>query len=205
MWPGREATVASQEHFEVMGVKQPGWVGELGDALRDMTVLDASGNAVGHVVDVYGETSDDVRYVTVSLANGGGRRVAVPVDDTDVVDHQLSRALRLPYEREHLLEGPLLADPTHFSLAHEGAVHAHFTGRSLDEIVDERQTTPAATPEIARADAAASTPEAARADIHTRQSAPAPTPEIAAADVADPPRARGIDPATVRMRRRSLH
>jgi hypothetical protein len=67
--------------------------------------------------------------------------------------------------------------------------------------VDELQTPPAATPEMAAADDADGSPDALRAgDPATRQATPAPTPEIALAELHDDLR-HGRSPGAIRAHR----
>jgi sporulation protein YlmC with PRC-barrel domain len=176
--------------------------------LRGLRVRDRDGEVVGLVADLYVERpTGEVRYLAV---HGDVRRmqVLVPLDEVTVVEDGVTLAVVVPYTREHLMAAPPIEEGRDPSIALEGEIHSHFERTPYWDDVRARQTTPAPTPEIAAADAAAAAEgasdlevyEARRTEVAARQTEPAPTTRIADAEVEDA-LARGHDPAEVRVKR----
>ena len=177
--------------------------------LRGMRVRDRDGAAVGVVADLYVDRpSGEVRYMGLDADAVLGVQVLVPLADVTVADDGLIPSVVVPYTREHLMAAPPLAQGSEPTVALEGEIHSHFERTPYWDVVRARQTTPAPTPEIAAADAAAVAEgasdvevyDARRTDIAARQTEPAPTTRIADAEV-EAALARGSDPDKVRVKR----
>ena len=172
------------------------------DRLRGMSVLDSTGERVGRVEDVYVDEEDaNARYLGLQTGWLGSKLVVVPVDEVRL---QGAADIVIPYTRAELEAAPRYEAEDELTIAREEEIYGHYGRAPYWDIVRDRQRTPAPTPEIAEAEAAAGAPEAVGADEETdlaaRQTEPAPTPEIAEAEVADAIR-RGDDPNAVRVKR----
>jgi PRC-barrel domain protein len=191
------------ELYESMGMGgRPAWLeGADPASVRGRAVLDADGGGIGEVADIYVDERGDVRYLAVETGWLGTRRTLVPVEEIAVMEIDEEWALVLPYGGDRLRQGPAFGAGDDLTVDRERAVYDHYGLPGYWEIADERQSTPAPTPEIAAADDAGATAEARRAgDVRARQTEPAPTPRIARAEVDDAV-ARGEAPESVRVRR----
>jgi hypothetical protein len=148
-----------------------------------MSVLDAEGERVGRVEDVYVDEEDDqARYLGIDNGWFGSRLVVVPVDE---VRPQGADDVVVAYTRAELEAAPRYEAEDSLTIAREEEICGHYGRTPHWDIVRARQRTPAATPEIAEADAAAGVPLPLDAhgepDLAARQTESAPTPEIAEA------------------------
>jgi hypothetical protein len=177
------------------------------EQLRGMPVRDRDGLMVGAVGDLFvHRATGEVRYLGVG--GGGPGQVLVPLARVTAHDNGLDAWLRLPYTEAQLRAAPELPPGQEATVSLEGEIHSHFAGTPYWDAVRARQTTPAPTPELAAADAAAARAgasdatvyDARRTDPAARQTPPAPTTRIADAEMEDA-LARGDDPSTVRLRR----
>ena len=176
--------------------------------LRGMYVVDRDGSPVGTVEELYVDRpTGEVRYLGIS-AEALGVHVLVPLDGVVTDDDALGKAVQVPYTRTHLMEAPPLSPGAEPTVALESEIHSHFERTPYWDVVRARQTTPAPTPEIAAADAAAAAAgapdsevyDARRTEVAARQTEPAPTTRIADAEV-EAAIERGHDPAEVRLKR----
>lgn len=177
--------------------------------LRGMYVCDRDGAPVGTVEELYVDRrSGETRYLGVA-AEALGVHVLMPLDEVVVDDDgDLGPAVRVPYTRAQLMDAPPLPPGREPTVALEGEIHSHFARTPYWDVVRARQTTPAPTPEIAAADAAAAAEgasdatvhDARRTDVAARQTEPAPTTRIADAEV-EAALERGDDPDEVRVKR----
>lgn len=177
--------------------------------LRGLPVRDREGLLVGRVADLYVDRpSGDVRYLAVDVGGAVDGQVLVPLDEVTAVDGERERWVQLPYTDAHLRAAPALSPGMEPTVSLEGEIHSHFARTPYWDVVRARQTTPAPTPEIARADAAAAAEgasdltvyDARRTDVDARQTEPAPTTRIADAEV-EAALERGADPEEVRVKR----
>ena len=191
-----------KQHFGVMGVESR--LDRLGMGTGDLAgcpAVDRDGHRIGRIADVWVDDAGEPRYLGIATGALGTRQVTVPLDDVDVTEIDGERTIVLPYEHDRLGRAPAHDPAEDITVGREREIYGHYGRPGYWEIVDERQSTPSPTPEIARADAAEGTPEAIRAgDVAARQTEPAPTPEIAMAEVEDAVR-RGDDPRLVRVKR----
>lgn len=167
------------------------------DQLKGMNVYDLNDEKIGSVEGVYVDGDDrtpgTVRYLAVESGWFGTKRHIIPLDDVHVTDR--GDALVVPYGRDHLETAPTYDDRDQISADDEDQIYGHYGRTGYWEAVHARQTTPAPTPEIARAEAAddlargrdgrRSNEPDDRLTVAERQSTPAPTPEIAEAAIAD--------------------
>ena len=168
------------------------------DRLKGMDVYDLNDDKIGSVEGVYVDgdekTPGSIRYLAVQSGWFGSKRHIIPLDDVQLSDR--GDALVVPYGRDHLETAPTYDDRDEISSDEEERIYSHYGRTGYWEAVRAKQTTPAATPEIARADAAdglnrGRDVSGARADhddrltVADRQTTPAPTPEIAQAEIAD--------------------
>lgn len=162
------------------------------DRLNGMEVRDIDGDKVGKVEDTYTDTSGAyARYLAVSTGWFGTKRHMIPVDDVRMESDGGDDHLVVPYDKDRLKEGPSYDRDEDFTREHESRVYGHYGRTGYWDAVRARQSTPAVTPEVGRAEGDAS---------RARQTAPAPTPEIAEAEVADAID-RGEDPRQVAVKR----
>lgn len=163
------------------------------DDLDGMTVRDVSGEKVGTVADTFtDETGAYARYLAVATGWFGTKRHLIPVDDVRLEQDGDDRYLVVPYDKERLKAGPAHDRDEDVTRRHEEDVYGHYGRTGYWEAVRARQTPPAPTPEVGRAEG--------EAGLDSRQTAPAPTPEIAEAEVEAAIR-RGDDPDRVAVRR----
>jgi hypothetical protein len=116
-----------------------------------MEVRDLSGDKIGTVDDSYTDTGGTyLRYVAVSTGWFGTKRHMIPVDEIFVEEDYLV----VPYDRDHLREGPTFERDEDLTRAHEERVYGHYGRTGYWDAVRARQTAPAPTPEIAEAEVA---------------------------------------------------
>jgi hypothetical protein len=121
------------------------------DRLEGMEVRDPTGEKIGTVNDSYTDTGGTyLRYVAVSTGWFGTKRHMIPVDEIYVEDDYLV----VPYDKDHLREGPTFERDEDFTRGHEERVYGHYGRTGYWDAVRARQTTPAPTPEIAEAEVA---------------------------------------------------
>jgi sporulation protein YlmC with PRC-barrel domain len=176
--------------------------------MRGMYVRDRDGAPVGVVEEVYVDRATGrMRYIGVA-ADALGVHVLVPLDEVTVHDDEQGPAVAVPYTRAHLMHAPPLPHGAEPTIAQEGEIHSHFDRTPYWDVVRQRQTTPAPTPEVAAAEDAdaragasdTAVHEARRAELAARQTEPAPTTRIADAEV-EAALDRGDDPDAVRVKR----
>jgi sporulation protein YlmC with PRC-barrel domain len=121
------------------------------DRLEGMKVRDANGDKIGTVEDSYTDTQGTyLRYLAVKTGWFGTKRHMIPIDDVRMEgDH-----LVVPYDKDHLREGPTFERDEDFTRSHEERVYGHYGRTGYWDAVRARQTTPAPTPEIAEAEVA---------------------------------------------------
>jgi sporulation protein YlmC with PRC-barrel domain len=127
------------------------------DQLGGMQVRDVNGDKVGTVDDSYtDDTGGYLRYIAVKTGWFGTKRHMIPVDDIRMEGDGDDAYLVLPYDKDHLREGPTHERDEDFTREHESAVYGHY-GRDAywDEAIKARQTAPAPIPEIAEMEAEA--------------------------------------------------
>jgi sporulation protein YlmC with PRC-barrel domain len=123
------------------------------DRLGGMEVRDINGDKVGKVDDSYTDESGGyIRYIAVKTGWFGTKRHMLPVDDISMETDGDDQYLVLPYDKDHLREGPTHERDEDFTREHESAVYGHYGRDAYWEAVRARQTAPAPTPEIARAE-----------------------------------------------------
>jgi hypothetical protein len=175
--------------------------------IRGLPVSDREGALVGRVAALYiDRPTGDARYLAIEVSGADGQ-VLVPLDEVTMADEP-ERRVQLPYTVEHLRRAPALPHGMEPTVALEGEIHSHFERTPYWDVVRARQTTPAPTPEVARADAAAAAQgasdltvyDARRTDVEARQTEPAPTTRVADAEV-EAALERGSDPDEVRVKR----
>lgn len=168
------------------------------DRLKGMDVYDLNDDKIGSVGGVYVDGDEQnpgsIRYLAVESGWFGSKRHIIPLDDVQLSDR--GDALVVPYGRDHLETAPTYDDRDKISTDEEERIYGHYGRPGYWEAVRAKQSTPAPTPEVARADAVADLnrgrdASSARADrddrltVAERQTTPAPTPEIAQAEIAD--------------------
>lgn len=159
------------------------------DSLAGRPVHDESGAVIGTVEDVYVDSDDEyIRYIGVGRE--GGERHLVPVDSCRLTDD--GDAVVVPYAGDRL--GARYERDEDITPDRESEIYGQHGRQGYWEDVRARQTVPAATPEIARA-------EGERGEeLAARQTVPAPTPEIAVAE-AEAMVKRGRDTRAIRVKR----
>ena len=96
-----------------------------------------------------------VRYLAVKTGWFGTKRHMVPVDDVRVESDGDDEYLVLPYDKDHLREGPTRSSATRTSPAStRRPTYGHYGRTGYWDAIRARQTTPAPTPEIAEAEVA---------------------------------------------------
>ncbi len=129
-------------------------------SLKGMEVCDQHGEKVGKVSDVLLDSEARyVRYLVVGTGMMGSRKGTIPVDDVRYVDDRDDAHIEVPYTKEHLAAAPVLDDDEELTPEREHEIYDHYRRAGYWEearqAVRDRQTTPAPTPEIARAEVAA--------------------------------------------------
>lgn len=163
--------------------------------VRDAQVIDTDARTVGRLVEVWIDGTEAARVIAVD--DGAREVLMLDAAAADVVADEVGVLVVLEHAAGQLRDPGDAPPPGEAG----GPGPGLFRAWEAEELVDELQTPPAPTPDIAAADHADGTPDALRAgDPATRQVPPAPTPEIALADVEDAMR-RGEDPEDFRARR----
>ena len=122
--------------------------------LDGMEVRDLNGDKVGKVDDIYTDDQGGyARYLAVKTGWFGGKRHMIPVDDVRVESDGDDRYLVVPYDKDHLREGPTFERDEDFTREHEATTYGHYGRTGYWDAIRARQTTPAPTPEIAEAEA----------------------------------------------------
>jgi hypothetical protein len=123
------------------------------DQLEGMEIRDASGEKIGKVDDSYTDTEGTyVRYLAVKTGWFGSKRHMIPVDDVRVESDGDDTYLAVPYDKDHLRKAPTHDRDEDFTRSHEEATYGHYGRTGYWDAIRTRQTTPAATPEIAEAE-----------------------------------------------------
>jgi sporulation protein YlmC with PRC-barrel domain len=163
--------------------------------LGGMEVRDVNGEKVGKVEDAYVDADTSyVRYLAVSTGWFGTKRHMVPVDDVRMERGEGDDYLVVPYDKDHMRDAPSFERDEAFSREQEYRTYGHYGRTGYWDALRARQSTPAATPEIAERE------ERTGDELKARQTTPAPTPEIAQAEI-DAAIARGEDPNQVAVKR----
>jgi hypothetical protein len=123
---------------------------EIGD-LIGCAAVDRDGNRIGRVADVWVDEPGEPRYLGIATGTLGARQITVPLDEAEVADIDGERAIVLPYDRELLGRAPGWDLAEEINVGREREIYQHYGRPGYWEIVDQRQSTPAPTPEIARA------------------------------------------------------
>lgn len=119
------------------------------ERIRDRPVHDGDGGRIGEVVDVYVDReTGQVLYLAVDSRWFLGRRHLIPAADA-VVDRD---RVELPYGPELLSVAPTFEPGADLTLQDESDVLVHFGFEGYEDVLRARQTPPAPTPEIARAE-----------------------------------------------------
>jgi sporulation protein YlmC with PRC-barrel domain len=123
------------------------------DDLGGMEVRDINGDKVGKVDDAYTDSEGGyARYVAVKTGWFGTKRHMVPIDDVRMESDGDDHYLVLPYDKDHLRGGPTFDRDEDFTREHETTTYGHYGRTGYWDAIRARQTTPAPTPEIARAE-----------------------------------------------------
>jgi sporulation protein YlmC with PRC-barrel domain len=126
--------------------------------LKGMEVCDESGERVGRVSDIFLDSSaEHVRYVAVKTGRMGSSTGLVPIDDVSYTDDgEGDPYLTVPYSKEALREAPSVGDKEDLTPDREREVYEHYRRvgywDTARDVIRSRQTVPAPTPEIARAE-----------------------------------------------------
>jgi hypothetical protein len=108
---------------------------------------------LGKVDDAYVDSNSSyVRYLAVSTGWFGTKRHMIPVDDVRMERDDDENYLVVPYDKDHLREGPSFDRDEEFTREHEHRTYGHYGRTGYWDAVRARQTTPAPTPEIAEAE-----------------------------------------------------
>jgi hypothetical protein len=122
--------------------------------LGGLEVRDRNGDKIGKVDDTYtDERGGFARYLAVKTGWFGTKRHMIPVDDVTMESDGDDRYLVVPYDKDHLREGPTFERDEDFTREHENATYSHYGRTGYWDAIRARQTTPAPTPEIAEAEA----------------------------------------------------
>lgn len=121
--------------------------------LEGMQVRDVNGDKIGTVDDAYTDTEGSyVRYLAVTTGWFGTKRHMIPVDDVRMERGDGDDHLVVPYDKDHLREGPSFERDEEFTREHEARTYGHYGRTAYWDAVRARQTAPAPTPEIAEAE-----------------------------------------------------
>jgi sporulation protein YlmC with PRC-barrel domain len=121
--------------------------------LNGMEVRDRNGDKIGKVDDTYtDEQGGFVRYLAVKTGWFGTKRHMIPVDDISMESYGDDRYLTVPYDKDHLRDGPTFERDEAFTRDHESATYSHYGRTGYWDAIRARQTVPAPTPEIAKAE-----------------------------------------------------
>jgi sporulation protein YlmC with PRC-barrel domain len=125
--------------------------------LRGMDVHDQGGQKVGQVSDVFLDASaEHVRYIAVKTGMLGSSTGLVPIDDITYTDDGDDARLVVPYSKDALRDAPTVGDKEDLTPEREREVYEHYSRvgywDTARDVIRSRQTVPAPTPEIARAE-----------------------------------------------------
>ena len=122
--------------------------------LSGMEVRDTNGDKIGKVDDIYtDERGGYARYLAVKTGWFGSKRHMIPVDDVRMENDGDDHWLAVPYDKDHLREGPTFDKNEDFTREHETSTYGHYGRTGYWDAIRARQTAPAPTPEIAEAEA----------------------------------------------------
>ena len=122
--------------------------------LEGMQVRDINGDKIGKVDDIYtDERGGFARYLAVKTGWFGSKRHMIPVDDVRLENDGDDHWLTVPYDKDHLREGPTFDKNDDFTREHETSTYGHYGRTGYWDAIRARQTAPAPTPEIAEAEA----------------------------------------------------
>lgn len=119
------------------------------DRVKGLPAHDGEGDRIGEVVDVYVDPeTGQVLYLAVDSRWFAGRRHLIPAADASVGRDRVE----LPYAPELLSVAPTFEPGADLTLQDESDVLVHFGFEGYEDVLRARQTPPAPTPEIARAE-----------------------------------------------------
>mgnify|MGYP001627372619 CR=1 FL=1 len=119
------------------------------DRVRGLMAHDGEGSPIGEVVDVYVDPeTGQVLYLAVGSQWFPGRRHLIPAADAAVGGGRVD----LPYAPDLLSVAPTFEPGEDLTLHDESDVLVHFGFEGYEDVPRARQTPPAPTPEIARAE-----------------------------------------------------
>jgi hypothetical protein len=127
---------------------------EHGPAQHDLvgrTVVDERGERLGTVDGVFVDEDERVLYVAIDSGWYGEERHALPAS---ALGHGPEDTLVSGYPRQAVADGPRITGTDGLTIEDLSAVHDHYGLASIDDLLAARQTTPAPTPEIAKAELA---------------------------------------------------
>jgi hypothetical protein len=119
-------------------------------------VVDQRGERLGTVEGVYVDEDERVLYVALESGWYGEERHVMPASGLKPGPDE---ALVSEHPRETVAEAPRIAGERGLTIDDLSAVHEHYGLASLDDLLAARQTTPAPTPEIAKAELASAVRE----------------------------------------------
>lgn len=119
--------------------------------LMGRTVIDRDGEMIGTIDGVYVDEDDTPRYVAVDTGWFGEERHVIPVDG---MRRRSDGTLTTPADKRTIADGPRGVGNRGLTVDDLAWVHEHYGLESIDMLLAARQTTPAPTPEIAKAEIA---------------------------------------------------
>lgn len=119
--------------------------------LMGKTIVDRDGEMIGTVDGVYVDEDDTPRYVAVDTGWFGEERHVIPLDG---MRRRSDGTLMTPSDKTTIADGPRGVGNKGLTVDDIAWVHEHYGLESIDMILAARQTTPAPTPEIAKAEIA---------------------------------------------------
>ena len=128
-------------------------------AIKGADVCDRDGDKIGTVQDLYLDANHEyVRYLEVKTGWTGRSAGIVPIDDADFREDDGDTVIVVPYTKEQIRQAPTLGDDDELTPDREQEIYRHYERSGYWEearsAIASRQTTPAPTPEIARAEVA---------------------------------------------------
>ena len=124
------------------------------DDLRGAEVRDINGDKIGKVDDVYTDAQGRyARYLAVKTGWFGTKRHMIPVDDIRMERDGDDTYLLVPYDKDHIKEGPNFDRDDDFTQEHETSTYGYYGRTGYWDSIRARQTAPAPTPQIAEAEA----------------------------------------------------
>ena len=146
--------------------ERPGHTASIG-RIKGAPVVDQDGDRVGKVSDVFVEMETGfLRFISVSTGWLDRSGHLLRLDDVSIEDVEGDTVVRVPYTREQLRHAPTLGDEEEVTPEREHLVGDYFDHvgdhDAAREAIRARQTAPAPTPEIARAELETNTPEQVR-------------------------------------------